>query len=70
MEREYGEAYSPRCDTACHAFPNRGEWSSTHSRSTSRQSLSVFTGFKAPRHAKSPQRPNPNAFSVPWIIHI
>ena len=21
-------------------------------------------------HAKSPQSPNPNAFSVPWIIHI
>ena len=26
--------------------------------------------FRTPRHASSPQRPNPNAFSVPWIIHI
>jgi hypothetical protein len=24
----------------------------------------------APRHAKIPHNPNPNAFSEPWIIHI
>ncbi len=30
----------------------------------------VPLSFRTPRHASSPQRPNPNAFSVPWIIHI